>query len=71
VLKQTFKTKLGARGPGGAWTFLHVPFNVEGAFGTKARVPVAGTVGGAKQEATRLARATKAAALILKRAHLR
>lgn len=41
-----FKTRLTARGPGGAWTFLEVPFSVEKAFGTKARVPVAGTMNG-------------------------
>jgi hypothetical protein len=41
-----FKTHLTSRGPGGAWTFLEVPFNVERAFGTKARVPVSGTMNG-------------------------
>ena len=41
-----FKTRLTARGPGGAWTFLEVPFSVEQAFGTKSRVAVAGTMNG-------------------------
>jgi hypothetical protein len=41
-----FKTQLTSRGPGGAWTFLEVPFSVEKAFGTKARVAVAGTMNG-------------------------
>jgi hypothetical protein len=41
-----FRATLVARGPGGAWTFLPIPFKVEEAFGTKARVPVSGTVNG-------------------------
>jgi hypothetical protein len=43
---KTFKTRLTAHGPGGAWTFLEVPFSVEKEFGTKARVAVAGTING-------------------------
>ena len=43
---KTFKTRLTSRGPGGAWTFLEIPFSVEKEFGTKARVPVAGTMNG-------------------------
>jgi Domain of unknown function (DUF1905)/Bacteriocin-protection, YdeI or OmpD-Associated len=43
---KNFKTRLTARGPGGAWTFLKVPFSVEEAFGTKARIAVAGTING-------------------------
>ena len=43
---KTFKTRLTSRGPGGAWTFLEIPFSVEREFGTKARVPVAGTMNG-------------------------
>lgn len=45
-MKQTFQTKLVARGPKGAWTFLPVPFDVHAVFGTRARVPVSGTVNG-------------------------
>lgn len=41
-----FKAKLTARGPGGAWTFLEIPFDVEQAFGSKARVRVSGTING-------------------------
>ncbi len=45
-MQQKFKAKLTAIGPGGAWTILPVPFNVADVFGTKARVPVAGTMNG-------------------------
>jgi hypothetical protein len=41
-----FKARLTARGPGGAWTFLTIPFSVEKEFGTKARVAVKGTMNG-------------------------
>jgi hypothetical protein len=41
-----FKARLTARGPAGAWTFLEIPFNVEQAFGSKARVAVSGTING-------------------------
>lgn len=41
-----FKAKLKAAGPGGAWTYLAVPFNVEKVFGSKARVAVKGTLNG-------------------------
>ena len=41
-----FKARLASRGPGGAWTFLEIPFSVEKAFGSKARVPVEGTMNG-------------------------
>lgn len=43
---KTFKTRLTAHGPRGAWTFLEVPFSVEKEFGTKARIAVAGTING-------------------------
>jgi hypothetical protein len=45
-MQQKFKAKLTAIGPGGAWTILPIPFNVAEVFGTKARVPVAGTMNG-------------------------
>jgi len=45
-MQQKFKAKLTAIGPGGAWTILPVPFNVAEVFGTKGRVPVAGTMNG-------------------------
>lgn len=41
-----FNARLLAKGPGGAWTYLAVPFSVEHAFGTKARVAVHGTING-------------------------
>ena len=41
-----FKTRLTSRGPGGAWTFLKVPFSVEKVFGSKARIAVSGTMNG-------------------------
>jgi hypothetical protein len=43
-VKHTFTTTLMARGPGGAWTYLPIPFDVYQVFGSKARVSVAGTV---------------------------
>jgi hypothetical protein len=43
---QVFKAKLTPRGPGGAWTFLTIPFDVATVFGSKARVPLAGTING-------------------------
>ena len=45
-MKQTFKTRLLSRGPGGAWTYLAVPFDVYEAFGSKARIAVLGTING-------------------------
>ena len=45
-MPQKFKAELIGRGPGGAWVFLPIPFNVEKVFGTKARVAVKGTMNG-------------------------
>jgi hypothetical protein len=45
-MKQEFKAKLMAKGPGGAWTYLPIPFDVNQVFGSKARVSVAGTING-------------------------
>jgi hypothetical protein len=45
-MKKKFEAKLTSRGPGGAWTFLYVPFSVEEVFGSKARVSVSGTLNG-------------------------
>jgi len=45
-MKQTFSVALIGRGPGGAWTHLPIPFNVETAFGAKGRVAVRGTING-------------------------
>ncbi len=41
-----FKARLIPRGPGGAGTFLEIPFSVEEAFGSRARVAVSGTLNG-------------------------
>jgi Bacteriocin-protection, YdeI or OmpD-Associated/Domain of unknown function (DUF1905) len=41
-----FKARLTSKGPGGAWTYLDVPFSVEKQFGSKARLSVAGTING-------------------------
>jgi hypothetical protein len=41
-----FKGVLEARGPRGAWTHMTVPFDVQAVFGSKARVPVVGTING-------------------------
>lgn len=45
-MQQEFDAILTGRGPGGAWTFLPVPFDVQAAFGSKAQVTVAGTLNG-------------------------
>jgi len=45
-MEQEFEAILMAKGPGGAWTFLPVPFDVQAVFGSKARVAVAGTLNG-------------------------
>jgi hypothetical protein len=45
-MKQEFTAKLMAKGPGGAWTFLPIPFDVGQVFGSKARISVAGTING-------------------------
>ncbi|MDE0853187.1 MAG: YdeI/OmpD-associated family protein [Nevskia sp.] len=45
-MKMKFEAVLQAKGPGGAWTFLPIPFDVKEAFGTKGRIAVAGTVNG-------------------------
>ena len=43
-MEKKFKSKLEPRGPGGAWTFLRIPLDVNKAFGNKGRVSVAGTI---------------------------
>jgi bacteriocin resistance YdeI/OmpD-like protein/uncharacterized protein DUF1905 len=43
---QEFETRLMAKGPGGAWTYLPIPFDVYQVFGSKARVSVKGTING-------------------------
>jgi len=41
-----FKAELVPRGPGGAWTYLQVPFSVPEVFGRKGQVPVRATING-------------------------
>ena len=41
-----FKAELVSRGPGGAWTYLQIPFNVAEFFGRKGQVPVRATING-------------------------
>ncbi|MGH9580366.1 MAG: DUF1905 domain-containing protein [Terriglobales bacterium] len=43
---QKFKARLEGVGPGQAWTFLTVPFDVEKVYGTRARLAVRGTLNG-------------------------
>jgi len=45
-MKETFEGALIGRGPGNAWVFLPIPAAVAKVFGTKARVPVCGTING-------------------------
>jgi hypothetical protein len=45
-MKQKFEARLLSKGPGGAWTYLPIPFDVQKVFGSKARVSVAGTING-------------------------
>ena len=45
-MKLSFKARLVPTGPKGAWCFLHFPFDVVKTFGTRARVPVSGTING-------------------------
>jgi hypothetical protein len=40
----SFKAKLVSRGPGGAWTYLEIPFSVPEVFGRKGQVPVRATI---------------------------
>ncbi len=41
-----FKTKAEPAGPGGAWCYLKMPFNVAKEWGTRGRVAVKGTING-------------------------
>jgi hypothetical protein len=41
-----FDARLDPTGPKGAWCFLAAPFDVEKVFGTRARVPISGTING-------------------------
>jgi hypothetical protein len=41
-----FDAKLEPIGPGGSWTRMEIPFDTEAAFGSRARIPVRGTMNG-------------------------
>jgi Bacteriocin-protection, YdeI or OmpD-Associated/Domain of unknown function (DUF1905) len=41
-----FKAQLTSRGPGGAWTYLQIPFSVPEVFGRKGQVPVRASING-------------------------
>lgn len=43
---QNFTATLDRRGPNGAWTHVTVPFSVEDVFGSRAMIPVTGTMNG-------------------------
>jgi hypothetical protein len=43
---RVFEARLESQGPGGAWTALRIPFDVEQAFGTRARLAVRGSING-------------------------
>jgi hypothetical protein len=44
--KKVFKAKVEAIGPGGAWSMMHIPFDVEKEWGSRARVSVCGAING-------------------------
>jgi hypothetical protein len=44
--KQTFRANTVSIGPGGAWSHLRIPFDIEKLWGTKARLSVRGTMNG-------------------------
>jgi len=45
-MAQHFKAKLLSEGPGGAWTYIAIPFDVQKEYGTRGRVSVKGTING-------------------------
>lgn len=62
-MRREFKAKLRSVGPGGAWTFLTVPFSVKKVWGTRARLAVRGME--AKQVETRARRVQKSLTMLL------
>ena len=48
MTRREFEALLEHPDQAGAWTFLRIPFDVQEAYGTRARVPVKGTVKGAR-----------------------
>jgi len=45
-MTKRFKALLEGRGPAGAWVYLPIPFDVKKVFGSRARIPVVGTING-------------------------
>ena len=46
AVTKRFRAKLRASGPGEAWTFITIPFDVERTWGARGRVSVVGTING-------------------------
>ena len=44
AMQRKFAAKAEAAGPGGAWCFIAIPFDVAEVWGTRGRVPVKGTI---------------------------
>ncbi len=44
--KKRFRGKIVAQGPGGAWSFMRIPFDVNKVWGNRARVSVRGKMNG-------------------------
>ncbi|SPE50462.1 conserved hypothetical protein [Verrucomicrobia bacterium] len=47
-MKFEFEARLVPTGPNGTWCYLEFPFDFQKTFGTRARVPVSGTINGFK-----------------------
>jgi Bacteriocin-protection, YdeI or OmpD-Associated/Domain of unknown function (DUF1905) len=45
-MEQKFKAKAEGAGPGNAWCFIAVPFNVSEVLGVRGQLPVKGTING-------------------------
>jgi len=50
--KMKFQSAVEGLGPSGAWTKIHIPFDVEKQWGSKGRVSVRGTINGFKFESS-------------------
>ena len=45
-MQKKFKARAGAAGPGNAWCFIAVPFDVSEVWGVRGQLPVKGTING-------------------------
>lgn len=45
-MQRKFKARINSQGPGGAWSSLQIPFDVEKVWKTRARLSVKGTMNG-------------------------